>query len=130
VIRTVLASSAARRLSPDVWAAAERQLAHWAREYRPDELTEMGRRLIGGLDVDGAEPDHELDHQTNELHLTRASDGLGGWITGRLDSATLNPEPTPTRPCPNAKPTPWAKPSNESWTTTTNSPTPPARHPT
>jgi hypothetical protein len=36
VIRTVLAREAARRLEPDVWAAAERQLTLWAREYGAD----------------------------------------------------------------------------------------------
>jgi 5-methylcytosine-specific restriction protein A len=90
VIRTALASSAAGRLDPEVWAAAERQLASWALEYRPDELAEMARRLIDGLDADGAEPDHELDNQTNELHLTRSSDGIGGYLKGRLDSVTFD----------------------------------------
>jgi hypothetical protein len=50
----------------------------------------MGRRLLDGLDQDGAEPDHELDNQTNELHVIRSPDGLGGWIKGRLDSVTFD----------------------------------------
>jgi 5-methylcytosine-specific restriction protein A len=90
VIRTVLSSAPARRLSPQVWAAAERTLAEWAQVHRPDDLSELGHRLIDGLDQDGAEPDRELDDQTNELHLTRAADGIGGRIKGQLDSAAFD----------------------------------------
>jgi 5-methylcytosine-specific restriction protein A len=50
----------------------------------------MARKLSDGLDHDGAEPDHELDNQTNELHLAKAADGRGGWIKGRLDSVTFD----------------------------------------
>ncbi|HZZ50131.1 MAG TPA: DUF222 domain-containing protein, partial [Pseudonocardia sp.] len=90
VIRELLASGPARRLAPSVWAAVEVQLAEWARVHRPDELSDMGRRLLDGLDQDGAEPDHSLDNQTNSLHLTRNSDGIGGRIKGQLDSPTFD----------------------------------------
>jgi 5-methylcytosine-specific restriction protein A len=90
VIRRLLASGPARRLDPERWVAAERQLARWAQEYHADQLSDMGRRLLDGLDQDGAEPDHELDNQTNELHVIRSPDGLGGWIKGRLDSVTFD----------------------------------------
>ncbi|HZZ47831.1 MAG TPA: DUF222 domain-containing protein, partial [Pseudonocardia sp.] len=72
------------------WVAAERQLARWAQEYHADQLSDMGRRLLDGLDQDGAEPDHELDNQTNELHLTANHSGIGGRIRGELDSVTFD----------------------------------------
>src|ERR1700753_4443390 len=62
VIRELLASGPARRLAPSVWAAVEVQLAEWARVHRPDELSDMGRRLIDGLDQDGAGPDRDFDN--------------------------------------------------------------------
>jgi hypothetical protein len=49
----------------------------------------MGRKLIDELDFDGAEPDRELHNQINELHLTKAPDGQGGWIRARLGSVTF-----------------------------------------
>ncbi|HZZ45396.1 MAG TPA: DUF222 domain-containing protein [Pseudonocardia sp.] len=90
VIRELLVSGPARRLTPSAWAAVEVQLAGWARIHRPDELSDMGRRLLDGLDQDGAEPDHSLDNQTNLLHLTRNPDGIGGRIKGQLDSPTFD----------------------------------------
>jgi 5-methylcytosine-specific restriction protein A len=90
VIRRLLASGPARRLDPERWVAAERQLARWAQEYHADQLSDMGRRLLDGLDQDGAEPDHELDNQTNELHLTANHSGIGGRIRGELDSVTFD----------------------------------------
>jgi 5-methylcytosine-specific restriction protein A len=68
----------------------EVQLAEWARVHRPDELSALGVRLIDGLDADGAEPDRDLDNQTNVLHLTRNCDGIGGRIKGQLDSPTFD----------------------------------------
>jgi hypothetical protein len=90
IIRSLLASAAAGRLSAGVWDAVEVKLAQWARLYRPEELATMGRQLIDDLDQDGPEPDYELDNQTNELHMTRSADGRGGRIKGHFDSATFD----------------------------------------
>jgi 5-methylcytosine-specific restriction protein A len=90
VIDQVLAGAAARRLTPGVWADAEAQCADWARLYSPDELRGLAQRLVEGLDQDGAEADHALDAQVNELHLCGARDGIGGRLRGRFDSVTYD----------------------------------------
>jgi 5-methylcytosine-specific restriction protein A len=89
VIDQVLSSDAAGRVDPGRWADAETQLADWARLYTPGELRTMAEKLVESLDHDGAEPDHELDAQVNELHLTPSPDKIGGRIKGRLDSVTF-----------------------------------------
>ncbi|MDN5914716.1 MAG: 13E12 repeat family protein, partial [Pseudonocardia sp.] len=55
-IAKVLASAAAGRLSPEVWAGAEAQLAERASEYTPSDLQSWGTTLIEKLDQDGPEP--------------------------------------------------------------------------
>ncbi|MGH3799576.1 MAG: DUF222 domain-containing protein [Pseudonocardiaceae bacterium] len=90
VITDALGSPAAARLTPDVWAGAEEQLAQWARLYRPRELAGLARDLIDTLDQDGAEPDDRDQVQLNELHLSRNAAGSGGRIKGTLDPATFD----------------------------------------
>jgi hypothetical protein len=77
VIARVLASKPAGRLSPEVWAGAEAQLAGKADQYTPHELHEWGTALVELLDQDGAEPDDRPPALVNELFLTRLPDGAG-----------------------------------------------------
>ncbi|WP_433559930.1 DUF222 domain-containing protein [Pseudonocardia xinjiangensis] len=56
VIARVLASPAAERLAPEVWAGAEAQLAEKAAVYTPSELQTWGTALVEALDEDGPEP--------------------------------------------------------------------------
>jgi Domain of unknown function (DUF222) len=88
VIEHALTTDAARRIEPGRWAAAEAQLAEWARLCRPDELARMAAELVSQLDQDGPEPGGD-DRQVNELYLTKSRDGVGGRIKGRLDSVTF-----------------------------------------
>ncbi len=90
VIADALGSSAAGRLSPEVWAGAEQQLAARAREYRPRELASFARDLITTLDQDGPEPDHGDGEQVNELYLATRPGGAGGRITGVLDAPSFD----------------------------------------
>ncbi len=86
VIASVLGSAAAARLTPQVWAGAEAELAHKAEVYTPAQLREYGRALIEGLDEDGPEPDDDEPgpEPVNELFLTRHPGG-GGSIKGRFE---------------------------------------------
>lgn len=88
VVAGVLGSAAAARLAPDVWAAAELELAGKAALYTPAQLREYGHALIERLDKDGAEPedDEPAPLPRNELLLTRRRGG-GGWIKGRFEDA-------------------------------------------
>ena len=88
VIARVLASKPAGRLSPEVWAGAEAQLAGKADVYTPTELQQWGTALVEVLDQDGAEPDDRPPAQVNELFLTRLPDG-GGKLKGRFDDAAM-----------------------------------------
>ncbi len=90
VIADALGSSAAGRLSPEVWAGAEQQLAARAREYRPRELASFARDLITTLDQDGPEPDHGDERQVNELYLAAGPGGAGGRITGVFDAPSFD----------------------------------------
>jgi len=88
-IARVLASDAAGRLSPSVWAGAEAELADKATVYAPGELSAYGTRLVEVLDEDGPAPDERPPAQVNELNLARNRDGSGGRISGRFDDAAL-----------------------------------------
>ena len=88
VIARVLASKPAGRLSPEVWAGAEAQLAGKADVYTPTELQHWGTALVELLDQDGAEPDERPPARVNELFLTRLPDG-GGKLKGRFDDAAM-----------------------------------------
>ena len=88
VVASVLATAAAERLSPEVWAGAEAQLAERATEYTPSELRTWGTGLVDALDQDGAEPDDRPPAQVNELRLTRRPNG-GGRLTGHFDDAAM-----------------------------------------
>ncbi len=90
VIADALGGSAAGRLSPQVWAGEERQLAARAREYRPKELAAFARDLINALDQDGPEPDHGDDRQINELYLAAVPGGAGGRIKGVFDAPSFD----------------------------------------
>ena len=89
VIARVLATPAAQRLSPEVWAAAEERLAAVADEYSPADLQAWGGALVETLDQDGPEPDDRPRAQLNELHLTRHAAGSGGRIRGRFDDPAM-----------------------------------------
>ncbi len=88
VVSKVLGSAAAERLSPQVWAGAEAELAARAAEYTPAELLSWGAALVDGLDQDGPEPDDRPPPGVNELHLTRRAEG-GGALKGRIDDAAM-----------------------------------------
>lgn len=88
VIDTALKSSAARRLDPGVWGGAETTLAEWAQTCTPAQLAVEARRLVNGLDHDGARPgddDSGVDGLVNDLSFTRHKHG-GGFFNGRLDA--------------------------------------------
>ena len=89
VIARVLASPAAQRLPPEVWAAAEERLAGVAAEYSPADLQAWGGALVETLDQDGPEPDDRPPAQVNELHLARHTAGSGGRIRGRFDDPAM-----------------------------------------
>ncbi len=89
VVAAVLATPAAHRLTPEVWAGAEVQLAARAAEYRPGELHTWGSALLDALDQDGAPPDDESPHEVNELQLRRHRTSSGGTITGRFEDAAM-----------------------------------------
>jgi 5-methylcytosine-specific restriction protein A len=84
VIGQLMDSPAARRLSPQVWAGVEEQLAAHADTYTPGGLRTWGRQLIEAYDQDGAEPDDNPREGANELRLTRFADG-GGRLLGRFE---------------------------------------------
>ena len=89
VIAKVLATAAADRLTPEVWAGAEVQLAEKATVYSPSELQAWGTALVEALDQDGAEPDDRPPALVNELRLTRNPNGAGGKLKGRFDDAAM-----------------------------------------
>ncbi|MGE3288516.1 MAG: DUF222 domain-containing protein [Pseudonocardia sp.] len=89
-VARVLDSPAARRLAPDVWAAAEAQLAGVAGAYAPADLHAWGTALVELLDADGPEPDDRPDPPgINELFLTRHPSGSGGKLKGRFDDPAM-----------------------------------------
>jgi 5-methylcytosine-specific restriction protein A len=90
VISDALGRPEAARLSPEVWAGAEEQLADYATGCTPNELAGFARDLITLLDQDGPEPDERTPPQVNELNLTRNPGGGGGRIKGRLDAPTFD----------------------------------------
>ncbi|MDN5913798.1 MAG: HNH endonuclease [Pseudonocardia sp.] len=89
VVAKVLGSRAAERLAPEVWAAAEVELAAHTGEYTPSELQAWGTELIEKLDQDGPEPDDRPEPEINELRLVRHRNRPGGKITGRFDDAAM-----------------------------------------
>ncbi|MDQ2708604.1 MAG: HNH endonuclease, partial [Actinomycetota bacterium] len=96
VIAGVLRSASAERLTPEVWAAVEAELAAKAALYTPPELAAYGGALVERLDADGAEPDDREPPAVNELHWSRRSvsgsgggGGGGGVIKGRIDDAAM-----------------------------------------
>ena len=89
VIAKVLATPAAGRLTPQLWAAAEAQLAAKAADYTPSELHTWGSALVDALDDDGPEPDDQPPAPVNELHLTRHRDKAGGTLKGQFEDAAM-----------------------------------------
>ncbi len=89
VIARVLGSAAAGRLSPQVWAGAEAQLAGWIPDCTPNELQARAVQLVEALDADGPEPDDRPEPQVNELYLHRNPDGVGGTIKGSYADAAM-----------------------------------------
>ncbi len=89
VIARVLGSPAAERLSPQIWAAAEAQLAGWIPGCTPNELHARAVQLVEALDADGPEPDHRPELQVNELYLHRNPDGIGGTLKGSYRDAAM-----------------------------------------
>lgn len=89
VVARVLGSDAAGRLTPEVWAGAETQLAAWIPDCTPNELQVRGTQLVDTLDADGAEPDGRPRAEVNELRLTRNPNGIGGKIKGSYDDAAM-----------------------------------------
>lgn len=86
VIADALDSPEAQRLTPQVHAGAEAELADNATVYTPSELRGYARRLLDSLDQDGAEPDDREPDATNELRLTRFARG-GGALKGTFREA-------------------------------------------
>ena len=88
VIARVLASPAAERLAPEVWARAELQLAAKAAEHTPSELLTWGTALVEALGRNG-EPGDRSPLQVNELHVIRHRGRGGGRLSGRFDDAAM-----------------------------------------
>jgi hypothetical protein len=84
VIAEALRSPAARRLEPQVWAAAEEKLAEQASSYRPNELAVFALDLITALDQDGPGEREDEPPQVNELHVSART----GKVKGQLDGLT------------------------------------------
>lgn len=89
VIAGLLNSLSAARLTPDIWAGAEAELADKASAYTPAELVSYGTTLVEALDADGPEPVDDPPPAVNELHLFRHRGQGGGTLKGRLDDAAL-----------------------------------------
>ena len=85
-IVAVLTGPAANRLPPDIWAAVEEQVAHFAATHRvtPADVAGWAKQLVEAYDQAGREPDHEPE-QVNELRLSRKPSGTGGYIRGELN---------------------------------------------
>lgn len=88
-VAKVLGSHTAARLSPSDWSAAETQLGAWIPDCTPGELQIRGTQLVEALDADGPEPDEHPPTPTNEVFLTRNTDGVGGTLKGRIDDAAM-----------------------------------------
>ncbi|MGE3289287.1 MAG: DUF222 domain-containing protein [Pseudonocardia sp.] len=89
-IARVLDSPAARRLPPQVWAAAETELAAKSGDYSPADLQAWGTALVEQLDQDGPQPGDRPDPPgINELFLTRHPGGAGDRIKGRFDDPAM-----------------------------------------
>lgn len=84
----VLGTTAAGRLTPDVWCGAEAELAAKAGEYNPSELATWGTALVEALDQDGPVPDDCDPPKVGELYLLRRGAG-GGTLRGRFDDAAM-----------------------------------------
>ena len=84
VIGRLLNSGVARRLSPEVWAGVEQQLAAHADEYTPAELRSWGAQLIEAHDQDGPGPEDGPPAQVNEVRITGLRDG-GIKLVGRFE---------------------------------------------
>jgi 5-methylcytosine-specific restriction protein A len=89
IVARVLEGPAARRLPPDVWAAAEAQLVEKAGDYSAADLHAWATALVETLDQDGPEPDDRPTVPVNELFLTRNPDGAGGRLKARIDDPTM-----------------------------------------
>ena len=89
VIAKVLATPAARRLSPEVWGGAEAELAAKASQYTPTELQAWGTALVDVLDEDGPAPDEQPPPPVNELTVTAFRGKPGGTIKGRVRHEAL-----------------------------------------
>ena len=55
-------SDSAGRLSPEVWADVEAQLAAQTAQYNPKDLLDHGMDLVSALDQDGANLTTEPHH--------------------------------------------------------------------
>jgi hypothetical protein len=86
VIAAVLASDAAGRLTPEVWAAAEAELAGKAALYTPAQLRDYGRALLDRLDQvrHPTQPHHPKDEPRIDGRRFRCRDrrGLGPTRSG------------------------------------------------
>ena len=66
-------------------AAAEGELAGWARAYDPGEVAQLGKALLHLLDADSLEERERRAYERRELHLTDLGDGSTR-IRGQLDT--------------------------------------------
>jgi Domain of unknown function (DUF222)/HNH endonuclease len=89
VIARLMNSPTAQRLSPDVHADAEAQIAAMAVDTTPAALRTWAVELLELLDQDGAKPDDREPALVNEMFLNPNPDGPGGRITARFDDADL-----------------------------------------
>jgi len=86
VVVRELGSAAAGRLAPQVWTAAEHDIAEKATLYSPSELADYARTLVERLDQDGAGEDDEPPAHLNTLVLRPRADGSGGKLDADLDA--------------------------------------------
>ncbi|WP_232663175.1 HNH endonuclease signature motif containing protein [Pseudonocardia sp. TRM90224] len=89
VIRKVLESGEASRLSPAMCDEVEQRVVEYALLNRPSEVFKFGMDVVRGLDQDGPEPEDRPEAEVNELTITPHPDRPGGVIKGRFDNPVL-----------------------------------------
>ncbi len=89
MIRKVLESGEASRLTDADCAYVEEQAVAYAAHNRPGEVHKFGMELVRRMDQDGPEPDDGPESEVNELTITPHPDRSGGTIKGRFDNAVL-----------------------------------------
>ncbi len=83
LVDRVLGSRAAERLSPAVWAEAEKRIVDIAPKCTVKQVQRRAAEIVELLNQDGSEPDDRPRPQTNELRIVQLPGG-GGRIPGSV----------------------------------------------